>query len=76
MLELELVDPVDVELLPVPPDVPVPDVELPDVELLELPDVELDDPDALPELELLPSLTLVDVPDFSSLASFLTNTTD
>ena len=73
MLELELVDPVVVELLPAPPDVPVPDVELPDV---ELPEVELDDPEVLLELELLPSLTLVDVPDFSSLASFLTNTTD
>ena len=73
MLELELADPVEVELLPVPPDPPVPDVELPDV---ELPEVELDDPEVLLELELLPSLTLVDVPDFSSLASFLTNTTD
>jgi hypothetical protein len=31
VLELELADPVDVELLPVPPDVPVPDEELPDV---------------------------------------------
>jgi hypothetical protein len=76
VLELELADPVDVELLPVPPDVPVPDEELPDVELPELPDVELDDPEVLLELELLPSLTLVDVPDFSSLASFFTNTTD
>jgi len=73
VLELELADPVEVELLPVPPDTPVPDVELPDV---ELPEVELDDPEVLLELELLPSLTLVDVPDFSSLASFLTNTTD
>ncbi len=59
-----------------PPDVPVPDVELPDVELPELPDVELDDPEVPLELELPPSLTLVDVPDVSSLASFFTNTTD
>lgn len=86
MLELELVDPVDVELLPVLPDVPEldipePDEELPDDELPELPEllvVELDAPEVPPELdvELPPSLTLVDVPDFSSLASFFTNTTD
>jgi hypothetical protein len=73
-VELELVEPVEEELLLMPLEVPEPDVELPDVELPELPDVELDDPEALPEL--LPALTLVDVPDVSSLASFLTNTTD
>jgi hypothetical protein len=70
----------DVELLPVPPDVPAPDDEPPEDELPdEDPEDKLPDDPELPDeldVELLPSLTLVDVPDFSSLASFFTNTTD